>query len=51
MSSSPIKDIDIKKNEEYKDNYEAKNENNKNLYIKFMALKNGLIEERKKLLY
>lgn len=48
MSSSPIKDIDIKKNEEYKDSNEAKNENNKNLYIKFMALKNGLIEERKK---
>ena len=48
MSSSPIKDIDIKKNEEYKDNNETKNENNKNLYIKFMALKNGLIEERKK---
>ena len=48
MSSSPIKDIDIKKSEEYKDSNEAKNENNKNLYIKFMALKNGLIEERKK---
>ena len=32
----------------YKDNNETKNENNKNLYIKFMALKNGLIEERKK---
>jgi len=48
MSSSPIKDIDIKKNEEDKDNNETKNENNKSLYIKFMALKNGLIEERKK---
>lgn len=48
MSSSPIKDIDAKKNEENKDSNEAKNDNNKNLYIKFMALKNGLIEERKK---
>lgn len=48
MSSSPIKDNVIKKNEEDKDNNETKNENNKSLYIKFMALKNGLIEERKK---
>ena len=48
MSSEKIKEKDQKTLEESKQNEEAKNGDNKNLLIKFMALKNALIEERKK---
>ena len=48
MSLNESKDIEIEKNEELKQNDENKNDNNKNFLVKFMALKNALIEERKK---
>ena len=49
MSSHQLKENEIKNLEESKQNDdENKNDNNKNLLIKFLALKNALIEERKK---
>ena len=47
MSCQKTKEKDNNKLEELKQNEEVKNDN-KNLLIKFMALKNALIEERKK---
>ena len=49
MSSKPLKDIETIKIEESKQNDNIKTDNNnKNLLVKFIAIKNALIEERKK---
>ena len=47
MSSQQLKEEEIKNLEDSKQNDDNKNDN-KNLLIKFLALKNALIEERKK---